>query len=157
MHQQKGFTLIELMVVVAVAAILLMLAVPSFNDSLARRRLEGFANELAADLQYARTQAVGNNANVSLVTTATGYTVTGTTGGTGGTNVTYKTITLATGISITQPITVTFSAFRGFPAASATIAISSANTSAQLQASADIMGNIKTCSPSGSLKGYLAC
>lgn len=154
MHEQKGFTLIELMVVISITAILIMLAVPSFNDSLARRRLEGVATELTADLQYARTQAVGNNADVSLVTSATGYAVSGTSAGA---SVTYKTIALNTGFSMTQPVTVTFSAFRGFPSAIATITISSTQTSAQLQASADIRGLIKICSPGGNLKGYPTC
>lgn len=154
MHKQQGFTLIELMVVLAILTILLMVAVPSFNDSLARRRLEGVANELSADLQYARTQAVGNNGSVSLVTSATGYTVSGASGGV---NVTYKTIALDTGLSMTQPVTGTFSAFRGFAAAATSITVSNTQTSAQLQVSTDTMGRVQTCSPSGGLKGYPSC
>lgn len=153
MHEQKGFTLIELMVVVSISAILLMLAVPSFNDSLARRRLEGVATELITDLQYARTQAIGNNADISLVTSATGYTISGTSGGV---NVTYKTIALNTGLSMTQPVTVTFSAFRGFSSAVATITVSSTSTPAQLRVVADT-GRTQICSPGGGLKGYPTC
>ena len=114
MLKHAGFTLIELMVVVAILTTLLMLAVPSFNDSLARRRVEGIATELAADLQYARTQAVDNNVTVSLITSATGYTISGTTAAG---NVLYKTITLDAGLSINYPATVTFSSFRGFASA----------------------------------------
>lgn len=154
MSAQKGFTLIELMVVVAISTILLMVAIPSFNDSLARRRLEGVTIELGADLQYARTQAISNNANVWLATSATGYTVAGTTPGG---NVNYKTITLDTGLSMTHPSTVTFSAFRGFADSTATFTVSSTQTSAQAQISTDAVGRVQTCSPGGSLKGYPTC
>lgn len=62
----RGFTLIELMVVVALAAVLLTLVAPSFNATLARKRLEGAANELASDLQYARSEAAQRNAAVGV-------------------------------------------------------------------------------------------
>ena len=54
----RGFTLIELMVVVALASVILTLAVPSFIGMLAKKRLEGLAQELGTDLQYARGEAV---------------------------------------------------------------------------------------------------
>jgi type IV fimbrial biogenesis protein FimT len=62
-----GFTLIELMVVVALVAILLSLAAPSFTSTLARKRLEGVASELATDLHYARSEAMQRNASVGVI------------------------------------------------------------------------------------------
>lgn len=59
-----GFTLIELVVTVAVLAILLGVAVPAFQDTLAKRRLVGAAEQLYADLQYARSEAIKRNASV---------------------------------------------------------------------------------------------
>ena len=52
-----GFTLVELMIVVALVAILLALAAPSFRETIARNRLEGVAGELSTDFQYARSEA----------------------------------------------------------------------------------------------------
>lgn len=47
----KGFTLIELMVTIAVAAVLLGIAVPSFQDMLERNRVAAQTNEVLGDLQ----------------------------------------------------------------------------------------------------------
>jgi type IV fimbrial biogenesis protein FimT len=62
----RGLTLIELMVTVAIIAVLLVLVVPSFNIFLARSRLTGAAEALAQDLQFARSEALRSNADVTL-------------------------------------------------------------------------------------------
>ena len=60
----RGLTLMEVMVTVAIMAILLVLAVPSFNAFLARGRLTGAAEALAQDLQLAKSEALRRNAEV---------------------------------------------------------------------------------------------
>ena len=61
-----GFTLIELMVTLAVLAILLALAVPSFARLLAANRLSTETSELIASLNLARSEAVRRGQGVAL-------------------------------------------------------------------------------------------
>ncbi len=65
-QQNSGFTLVELMVTVAVLAVLLAIAIPSFQGTLDKRRLTGAAEQLYADLQYARSEAIRQNRNVTV-------------------------------------------------------------------------------------------
>lgn len=66
----SGFTMIELMVVVVVIAVLLTVAVPSFESVMNGNRLAGASNELMASLQTARMEAVRRNARVVLCLSA---------------------------------------------------------------------------------------
>lgn len=60
----RAFTLIEAMVVIAIGAILLTLAAPSFVEFIAVQRLKGTTAELVTDLQYARSEAISRGRNV---------------------------------------------------------------------------------------------
>ncbi len=64
---QKGFTLIEAMVVVALVAILAALAMPSFNSAIANHRVKSTAQELQTLLQFARAEAVYKRKEVTVV------------------------------------------------------------------------------------------
>lgn len=69
-----GFSLIELMVVVAVVAILAVVAYPSLGAVINSNRLSANANELVASLQFARSEAIRRNAQVSVCGSADGAT-----------------------------------------------------------------------------------
>ena len=56
-----GFTLIELMVVVALVAVIISLAAPAFNRFIAVQRLRGLNAALVTDLQFARSEAASRN------------------------------------------------------------------------------------------------
>ena len=54
-HYQKGFTLLELMVTVAILGILSAIAYPSFESSIQDNRLSSQTNRILAALQFARS------------------------------------------------------------------------------------------------------
>lgn len=72
--RQQGFTLIELMVTVGVAAVLLTVAVPAFNSIVSSNRLSGYANTFVASAQLARSEAIKRNADVHLCRSSDGST-----------------------------------------------------------------------------------
>ena len=59
--QTQGFTLIELMVVLALIAILASLAAPSFQRSIAQRKISEVASDLMVSALQARSAAITNN------------------------------------------------------------------------------------------------
>lgn len=56
-----GFSLMEACVVTAILALLLSLAVPGFGALIERKRLQGSAAQLAADLHWLRSEALARN------------------------------------------------------------------------------------------------
>ena len=56
--QNRGFTMIELMIVIVVSAIAIALAVPSFRDLFERKSVTGAAESASEILQRARSEAL---------------------------------------------------------------------------------------------------
>ncbi len=63
---RRGFTLVELLIAVAIFAILGAISIPTFQSFLAQRRLNGAARELHANLMACRMQAVTENKWIAL-------------------------------------------------------------------------------------------
>ncbi|WP_237068694.1 GspH/FimT family pseudopilin [Microbulbifer guangxiensis] len=63
---QSGFTLVELMMVVAILAIVMSIGVPSFNSMIKNNRLSAASNDIAGALHYARSEAVRRGRNVQV-------------------------------------------------------------------------------------------
>lgn len=62
---RRGFTLVELMVTLAVAAILITVAIPNFANIIRENRLVTFTNSLVGSLVLARSEAVRRGLPVS--------------------------------------------------------------------------------------------
>jgi type IV fimbrial biogenesis protein FimT len=65
-QRSSGFTLLELLAALTIAAILLAIATPSFSEFRLNARITSAANDLLAAVQHARTEAAKRQQPVSL-------------------------------------------------------------------------------------------
>jgi type IV fimbrial biogenesis protein FimT len=70
-RRSRGFTMMELLVTLAVAGVLLGLGVPAFRDFMRNGRLTGAANELLITMVSARNEAVRRQLVVSVCPSTT--------------------------------------------------------------------------------------
>ena len=62
---KKGFTLVELLIAIAIFAILGAISIPTFQGFLAQRRLNGATRQVHADLMATRMLAVSQNRTIT--------------------------------------------------------------------------------------------
>jgi prepilin-type N-terminal cleavage/methylation domain-containing protein len=62
--RNHGFSITEMMVVMAIAAVLLSVAIPSFTQSLTNSRLQAVAESIQSGLLRARSEAINRNAPI---------------------------------------------------------------------------------------------
>ena len=72
----SGFTMIELMVVVAIVAVLAMVAAPSFKRFIDVQRLRSINSQLITDIQFVRAEAASRNVKVIMTFDRTGTSLT---------------------------------------------------------------------------------
>lgn len=104
---RDGVTLIELMVVVAIVAILIGVAVPLAGSYVSRQQLQGAANTLVQDLRMAQNQAIVTRMYVAVTfdTAANSYSFERTAGG--------PTVTRAFNSALGFPSAILGSSFAG--------------------------------------------
>ncbi len=65
-QDQRAFTLVESMIAIAVLAVILTLAAPSFRDFILMQRLKGIHAQVPTDMQLARTEAASRGFMVNV-------------------------------------------------------------------------------------------
>ena len=70
--KQGGFTLVELMFTIVILAVLLGVGIPNFRDFLRNARMTAAANDLLADYNFARSEAVKRRVDVTLCKSTNG-------------------------------------------------------------------------------------
>lgn len=63
---QRGFTMIELIMVMAIAVVLMAVAAPSMSELIANQRVRGMAGDLHLALVRTRSEAIKRNTSVTL-------------------------------------------------------------------------------------------
>lgn len=169
----RGFTLIELMVAIAILGILVTMAAPSFNSFIDKYRVKRAADTVSAFLVNAKSEAVKRNRPVRVVITGggstwcAGMTESATCGcSTAGAcqidgvdrairSTSFK------GVDLNGPATghaFEFRPLRGTVAGNETVELQSAN-GLQVNVVIGTVGRVRLCSPSGSgnIGGYPVC
>ena len=168
----EGFTLVELVAVMAVTGIVATAAVPSLSGLVDTQRISGVASELASDLQYARAQAVQRNQGVRVTFKAEAacYVIhTGsadqcqcTTSGPAtceGDAQALKTVALDDTRSIglhSNVNSMVFDPVHGTASPAATLRLTGPQ-GRSVQHTVNLMGRVRSCSPQSSVSGYRAC
>ena len=180
-RHSPGLTLIELMVVVAVTAVLLALAVPSLREFMVRQRVKGINAELVNDLQFARSESLTRSRPVRVTfgsnESLTCYTI-HTRGILGNCDcrqptgsacpdlpelVEIKTVQVPRSTTaLVRPLegmgdVVLFSGPRGLASPSEYKALVESSVSGKLRTTTNAVGRPQVCSPDGSISGVAVC
>jgi type IV fimbrial biogenesis protein FimT len=78
LKHQKAFTLIELLITIAIMAVLVAMAAPSFNRLIANNRSDATSEGFIAEISRARSEAIKRPTRVSMCASADGLTCGGT-------------------------------------------------------------------------------
>jgi Tfp pilus assembly protein FimT len=141
-RNNRGITVMELMVVIGVAATVMAIAMPNFLSMLPRLRLSDAARQIATDLQQIRMRAIAQNIPHQIAFSTSTYVLQRCNGAC--TNDSGN-IELPPGITVTTPVAAQFEP-RGTAAAAATIALSNGSSSTWVCVRAVGRINIQTAS-----------
>jgi len=154
---------------------LIALAIPAVRNAQERRRLEGHAAELAADIHFAKSEAIAQNSTVRIRfgSDSGGSCYVLHTGDLGAcscasegngqcqdsTSTTIKNVGLPSRLGVTiqtNVATMSFDPRSGIATPAGAINLTSSD-GRTIRHVVNIMGRARTCSPQGSLSGYIVC
>ena len=173
-HRQRGVTLIEASMVLAVSSVLATTAVPGMQDMIAARRLDNAANQLASDIHLTRSAAVARNQAIrlSFVSRAGGscYVIhTGSAGNCvcGGSDPAVcqgdareiKTVPMSDADQVSvvsNASSMLFDPMHGTSTPTGTVRVVGAG-GREVRHVINVMGRVRSCSPAPAVPGYRAC
>lgn len=173
-RHQRGFSLIEATVVVAITGILASTAAPAMQGFIDTRRLDGAATQLATDIQFVRTEAVARNTPVRIsfqtLDAGTCYVIhtgaadacdcaaTGPAVCTGDAKEIKTVLLPAAGhvMVLSNVRSVLFDPLHGTSTPTGTLRVTDAH-SRSVQHVINVMGRVRSCSPGAEVSGYRAC
>jgi type IV fimbrial biogenesis protein FimT len=172
--RQRGITLIETCMVLAVSTVLATTAAPGMQDLIAARRLDNAVSQLANDIHLTRTAAVARNQAIrlSFLPHAGGSCYVIHTGNAGdcvcnasgpavctGSAREIKTVSMASTdqVSVVPNVgSVLFDPMHGTSTPTGTVRVVGAGGH-EVRHVINVMGRVRTCSPAPALPGYRAC
>ncbi|MEP7296929.1 MAG: GspH/FimT family pseudopilin [Burkholderiales bacterium] len=173
-NRQRGFTLIEACMVLAVSTVLATTAAPSLQEMIAARRLENAATQLATDIQLIRTAAVARNQalRLSFMPRAGGSCYVIHTGNAGqcdcsgngpavcqGPAREIKTVLVADADQVSvasNASSIVFDPMHGTSTPTGTLRVVGAS-GREVRHVINVMGRVRSCSPAPAVPGYRAC
>lgn len=72
-RRQRGFTAAEILIVLAIVALISMFAFPAMTQLMATQAVRSSAYDLASDLAYARSEAIARGVNVAMTAPGTDW------------------------------------------------------------------------------------
>jgi type IV fimbrial biogenesis protein FimT len=171
---QHGLTLLEVMIVVAITAVVASVAAPSLGALIDARRLDSAATRLAADIQLARSEAIARNRPLRLsLFTASGATcwivhsgvaadcrcsaATGAVCSGGARAIKAEALASSDRVSVAGNVaSIVFDPLHGTSTPSGTLRLVGARGSA-VHHIVNVVGRVRSCSPEGAVPGYSRC
>lgn len=169
-HPQRGLTLVEAAVVLAVVAITAAIAAPGLQRQIELRRLDGAASQLAATLQLARNESIARNRVVRLALDESQRCVVLHTGPAGSCRCTprgesecngaarpLRTLGETSGITLQANAgSLAFDPLHGTVTPTGSFRLTGRN-GREIQHVVNVMGRVRSCSPGAAVPGYPAC
>ncbi|MBH9554347.1 GspH/FimT family pseudopilin [Inhella gelatinilytica] len=149
----RGFTLPEVLVTIAVIAILALVVMPNLLSLIAKARVEGVASELRTDLQYAKAEAIRLRRDVTVAVASGGGSYTLSYVDDAGVTQVAKSVSLPSNTTLSASGMIVFERLRGQATSTGEVTVTNPSAGGSLKVSVNAVGTPTTCAVSGSFYG----